>query len=131
MKAKAYFWANLNGAVVNTPLSHCEVIGHDGKHYELLYRAALISGAVNRITMWLPRDSPYWPVLSRAASDKADYFPEAFLTLVEPKRSGRPNRVLKYRLQGVSFLTARTLLGSSNRPCDMVFSKAEETCAAR
>ena len=134
MNVKAYFWANFNsGLILNTQLSGCEVIGRGGARYELVYRTALITpGAVQKIRLWFPRRNPEWTVLLYVVSNAPGArYPEAFLTLVEPKRSGRPNKVLKYRLQDVAFLAVRRghglLIGPS---ADMIFAKAEETCVA-
>ncbi|MGZ6987918.1 MAG: hypothetical protein ACXVH0_03055 [Thermoanaerobaculia bacterium] len=104
---KGYFWANLNGTIVNWQVNRFRLY-RGARSMDLLWELALEQGAVDEIMLSVPRTSAHASEVVREAGNDGfgdplkDHpkHPEAFLTVTD----GRQAKGAKYRLKGFRFL---------------------------
>jgi hypothetical protein len=103
-KLEAYFWANLDGKVLNVEVAYCRVF-RKGCEVGNAWAEALLAGAFDEIEIQF-RNCPSADAILQASSGGCTrrvnprIFNEAFLSVVYGARGSR--RIVKYRLENVS-----------------------------
>jgi hypothetical protein len=133
---KAYFWANLNGTIVNTEVRHIQVY-RNMRPINLLWKLALDTGVADEVEIdtesRLP--APAWQEITfdaksiEAKLGNRRHYPQAFLTIIEAVKKS-----VKYRLKDISFVeVGNTTYASDTEPdkfgCffTVAFAKSERT----
>jgi hypothetical protein len=104
-KLRAYFWANLDGKIVNVEVAYCRVFRNECEVNEA-WKEALLAGAFDQIVIQF-RNCPSASTIGDASfgdstgTAETRIFKEGFLTLISGE--GGKKRTVKYRLENVSF----------------------------
>jgi hypothetical protein len=104
-KLRAYFWANLDGKIVNVEVAYCRVFRKECEVKEA-WKEALLAGAFDQIVIQF-RNCPSANTIGDASFGEAmataepRIFNEGFLTLISGE--GGKKRTVKYRLENVRF----------------------------
>ena len=100
---KGYFWANLNGTIINWEVVRFRLF-RKMRPIDIIWELALETGAIDEIRLNVPYESAGTEE-ARVDVFRGDdrKFPEAFLTVAD----GRHLKGAKFRLAGMRFLHSR------------------------